>query len=300
MSDDFIIIAGRKITAEDLEHIKWARATYPNLSRTELAGTVCHIIEWLTPAGRAKVQQCLALFEHLESQNILDLPPKRKQKPQAKVSKSTKVQPLDLDQSIVDDDIRELEPIKLDIAATQASLKRWRYCVNQYHILGDKRVFGSRLQYFIKSGERELGCMQISASAYALAMRDRWIGLDKHQKEHLHLIVNQNRFLIFPWVKVKNLATKALSRLTKQLKLDWTTAYGYAPVLLETFVDLDQFRGTCYQAANWKYIGQTKGTGRTRRKGIGLSKKAIYVYPLHRKFRSYLKGELAYQVIDPD
>lgn len=300
MNNFIFTFAGRKFTEEDMEHIKWARETYPNLSRTELAGTICHIIDWLTPSGRAKVQQCSSLLEELEKEGFLDLPPKQVQSTRGKKQSEKPEESIEVDQTPVECDIRELAPITLEIAYSGDSLKRWRHYVNQHHLLQDKQVFGSRLQYFIKSGEIELGCMQISAAAWALEVRDCWIGWEKEHKENLHLLVNQNRFLIFPWVKVKNLASKALSLLTRQVQKDWIREYGYAPVLLETFVDLSKFDGACYQAANWKYLGQTKGTGRTEKKGVRLSRKAIYVYPLHRQFRSYLKGELPYQVVDPD
>lgn len=302
MAQDNRTFAGRTITEEDIENIQWARETYPKLSRTELAGTICHIIDWLTPSGRAKIQQCAAMLEKLEKEGVIDLPPKqatsrrgsksnKKKKPEEKIV---------INQDPVEGDIRELEPITLEIAYPGKALKRWRHYLNEFHILQDKRVFGSRLQYFIKSGERELGCMQFSASAWALEERDDWIGWTMDDKERLHLIVNNSRFLIFPWVKVKNLASKALSLCTKQLPRDWTNEYGYAPVLLETFVDMFQFTGTCYRAANWIYLGETKGSGRTRVKGTRLSPKDHYVYPLHRRFREYLKGEIPYPYQDPD
>jgi hypothetical protein len=106
-------------------------------------------------------------------------------------------------------------------------------------MLGDKLVFGSRLQYFVKSGDTELGCIQFSASAWALEERDKWIGWDvEDRKKRLHLIVNNSRFLIFPWVHIRNLASRALSFAAKQIQQDWLMEYCYAPVLLETFVDL--------------------------------------------------------------
>ncbi|MBC7961266.1 MAG: DUF4338 domain-containing protein [Vallitaleaceae bacterium] len=112
-------------------------------------------------------------------------------------------------------------------------------------MLGEKAVYGSRLQYFIKSGDIEVGCMQFSASSWALEAREKWIGWTVDDKKvRLNLIVNNSRYLIFPWVHIKNLASKALSLAAEQLQGDWLREYCYAPVLLETFVDLAHFKGT--------------------------------------------------------
>ncbi len=139
-------------------------------------------------------------------------------------------------------------------------MARWRAYINRYHILKYKSVFGSRLQYFIKSGDTELGCLQFSASSWALSERDKWIGWTvDDRKARLNLIVNNSRFLIFPWVHIRNLASKALSLAAKQIQDDWLRQYCYAPVLMETFVDLAHFKGTCYKAANWYILAKPKG-----------------------------------------
>jgi hypothetical protein len=121
------------------------------------------------------------------------------------------------------------------------------------------------------------------------------------RKARLNLIVNNSRYLIFPWVHIKNLASKALSLAAKQIREDWLQEYCYAPVLLETFVDLAHFKGTCYKAANWRYLGETKGRGRMdRNKEYALSKKAIFMYPLQDDFKAVLKGEKPCKAVNPD
>jgi len=169
-------------------------------------------------------------------------------------------------------------------------------------MLGDKLVFGSRLYYFIKSSDIELGCIQFSASAWALEERDAWIDwtiIDR--KARLNLIVNNSRYLIFPWVNIKNLASKALALVTKQIQEDWLREFCYAPVLIETFVDVEHFKGTCYKAANWKYLGETKGRGRMdKNKEYALSKKAIFMYPLQRDFKEVLQGKKPFKAVNPD
>ncbi|MEG3067688.1 MAG: DUF4338 domain-containing protein [Syntrophaceticus schinkii] len=172
--------------------------------------------------------------------------------------------------------------------------------VHRYHTLGYKRPFGAHQRYFITTGTREktpLGCLLFAAAAWALTARDEWIGWTQIDRSlRLNLVVNNTRFLIFPWVCVKNLASKSLSLAAKRIRSDWQKRYGYSPVLLETFVNPKKYRGTCYQAANWIYLGKTAGRGRMDRHTKRLlTPKDIYVYPLAADFRSQLKGETAHE-----
>jgi len=303
MSDTIREFSGRTFSSEEIELIKWTRKTYPKLSRIELAKTICEFIGWTTPAGVAKRRQCVKFLEQLETEGLLQLPSPSKTKTRKKHNTTEET---DLDKSITSEEIhskvRDLEAIQLSIARPGKEMARWRAYIDRYHMLKYKTVFGSRLQYFIKSGETELGCLQISASSWALAERDKWIGwTEADRKARLHLIVNNSRFLIFPWVHIKNLASKSLSLAAKQLQDDWLRQYCYAPVLLETFVDLANYQGTGYKAANWLYLGNTKGRGRMdRHNQHALSPKAIFMYPLQREFKACLKGEKPYKVVDPE
>jgi len=296
MDDTIRVFSGRTFSPEDIEMIKWVRKTYPKLSRCELAGTICELLGWTTPGGTAKRIQCSAFLEKLEAEGIIQLPPiDTLRQNKCRVRRKE----YEFDERERKGEVGDYEPIRLEIARPGEELKRWRAYVNRYHMLGDKIVFGCRLQYFVKSGEIELGCMQFSASAWSLEERDKWIGWTKEDKKvRLHLIVNNSRFLIFPWVHIRNLASKALSLVAKQIQEDWLREYCYAPVLLETFVDREFFRGVCYKAANWIYLGETKGAGRTGKEGR-LSRKAIFMYPLQDDFRECLKGEKPYKVVAP-
>ena len=144
--------------------------------------------------------------------------------------------------------------------------------------------------------------MQFSASAWELEERDKWLDWTvDDRKVRLNLIINNSRFLIFPWIHIRNLASKTLSLAAKQIQEDWLREYCYAPVLMETFVDLAHFKGTCYKAANWIYLGETKGRGRMdRNTEYALSKKAIFMYPLQKDFKAVLKGEKACKMVNPD
>jgi hypothetical protein len=295
-----ISFSGRDFSEEDIELIKWTRKKYPQLSRKELAATYCEFLEWTTPAGRVKIPQCTALFKILEDAGLVELPA-TKVSPKPHEAKFGAME-VSIDSTPVCGEIKDLESIHLKIARAGAELQRWRRYVNAYHMLGDKQVFGSRLSYFIKSGEIILGCLQFSASSWALSSRDEWIGWTvQDRKQRLNLIVNNSRFLILPWVTVKNLASKALSLAIRQIQEDWLREYCYAPVLLETFVDTSHFAGTCYKASNWICLGETQGRGRMdRKKEYGLSRKAIYMYPLQKDFKDCLKGLKPCKTVNPD
>lgn len=298
MDNNIITFSGRNFISEDIELIKWTRKTYPQLSRTELASTVCELLGWTTPSGASKTQQCVTLLEKLEEAGIIELPTKAIRK----TNKNSKASVFNINTTPVIGELKDLEPIDLEIARAGVDLKLWRKYVNDYHMLGDKQVFGSRLQYFVKSGEQKLGCLQFSASSWALESRDKWIGWGVEDKKvRLHLILNNSRFLIFPWINIKNLASKALALAIKQIQEDWLREYCYAPVLLETFVDVSHFAGTCYKASNWTYLGETKGRGRMDTNNeYALSRKAIYVYPLQKDFKECLRGIKPCKMVNPD
>ena len=280
--------SGRIITDDDMELIRWTRETYPNLSRYELAGTVCEFIGWLTPAGDAKVPQCIDFFAKMEAQGKLDLPALKTRKTSLRKEKPTNALANNIDMP----EITKCGDIELSIARPDVDIQKWRKYVNAYHMLGDKDVFGSRIYYFIRSEGQILGCLLFSAASWALEDRDKWIGWSvEDRKKRLFLVVNNSRFLIFPNVRVKNLASRALSLAARQLPTDWARDFGYYPVLLETFVDTSLFTGTSYRAANWELLGHTKGRGRMDRHHMaGLSRKAIFVYPLCPDFADILKG----------
>lgn len=301
MDNTIRVFSGRTFSSEDIELIRWTKNRYPKLSRIELAKTLCEFWEWTTPAGLPKRVQCVAFLEKLESEGIITLPTKRTKKQSVPKKEKQDYDDKHLFAELTGS-VKNYEPITLQIARQGTSLKRWKAYVDQYHMLGEKAVYGSRLQYFIMSGDIELGCIQFSASAWALENREKWIGWTvEDRKLRLNLIVNNSRYLIFPWVHIKNLASKALSLAAKQIQEDWLREYCYAPVLLETFVDLEHFKGTCYKAANWEYLGETKGRGRAdKNREYSLSKKAIFMYPLQDDFKEILRGEKPYQAVNPD
>jgi hypothetical protein len=285
------IICGRQFMPEEFLEIQETVRLFPKLSQTELAFTICENLSWYAPNGKYKIESCRELLKKLETRQWIKLPATRYpgRRNQEKHS------PLELKaEPEICGTVSDLGTIKLEPVRGREKIQLWNQYVDLYHQLGYKRPFGAHQRYFIWASapeERRLGCMLFSASAWALAERDSWIGWSKEEKsQRLHLIVNNTRFLIFPWVKVKNLASKTLSLATKQIRIDFLERYGYEPVLLETFVDTAHYQGTCYKAANWNSLGLTVGRGRMDRYNqYLLSPKQIFVYPLVPDFRTQLK-----------
>ena len=167
----------------------------------------------------------------------------------------------------------------------------WNELIERYHYLGYTPLAGSQIRYFIFTESNDLlAAISFGAAAWSVAPRDRFIGWTHQQrKANLHLVINNARFLILPWVSSKNLASRILATVTKQLLHDWQALYNYTPVLMETFVQKDRFKGTCYRAANWTFLGETQGRGKLHPKKKGaLPIKNIYVYPINKSFRKIL------------
>lgn len=289
------VFSGREFDKKELELVKETIAMFPNLSRTELAYTICEHLEWFTPAGNYKIQSAFSMLEKLEQKEEVRLPEKREIKSYTKgikeITTNTDAPGFEITGTVSDYVPRVVK------VTSKKKRDLWNEYIERYHNLGYKFPFGARQRYFIKGQvngkEQILGCFLFAAAAWALEERDNWIGWEeKHRSQYLNGIVNNTRFLIFPWVKIKNLASKSLSLVIKRIRSDWKERYNYRPVLLETFVDEKEYTGSCYKAANWIYLGKTKGRGRQDRNSEYLSSpKLIFVYPMDKDFRSYLKGE---------
>jgi len=285
---------GQTVSAEQLAEIAEIIETFPRLSRTELANTVCENFAWKRPTGKLKSVECRQFLEHLDGKGIINLPACRKKYAKRGMIHVQRTHKTDI-QPAISKKLKRLRPIRLTRLDNHEQRKLWYEYIDRYHYLGYQLPFGAQLRYFIKSGATDdiLGCFQFSSPAWKMAPRDRWIGWsDDERKENLQKIINNSRFLILPWVKVKNLASTALSLAVKRLPDDWHDIYGYRPALMETLVDQKRFKGTCYKAANWIHLGKTTGRGRMDRDHIrqGKAVKEIYVYPLSSRFRQELAG----------
>jgi hypothetical protein len=183
-----------------------------------------------------------------------------------------------------------VRPVGLERVGGCEETALWNGFVERYHFLGYKRPFGCSLRYFITSSRGRLGCLLVAGGARALRCRDEWIGWTAQQRlSNLPYLVNNSRFLLFPWVQVPHLASHVLGQLARQLRADWQQRWNYRPVLLETFVDPARHRGVCYRAAGWTVLGETTGSGlRLRGHSYRTNRKLILVRPLVDDFRERL------------
>lgn len=276
------------ITPEELLHIQRVIKRFPKLSRTALAETLSEHLQWFGPSGAIKTQKCRQLLDYLADQGLVTLPPAR-----FAASKAPDTPPLiterTQEQSLLACSLRDLAPIELVLTNEKPDITLWNEYVERYHPLGHKRPFGHWLRYFICAHGKRLGCIFLSGAARALHRRDHWIGWSSSQrKRNLHWVINNSRYLLFPWVQVPHLASHVLGQLVKRAAIDWEQRWGYRPVLMETFVD-PRYNGTCYRAAGWALLGMTRGEGIKRPgKQYTTTPKYIFAKPLTPHFQSLL------------
>ncbi|MGW8286530.1 MAG: Druantia anti-phage system protein DruA [Candidatus Deferrimicrobiaceae bacterium] len=285
----------REISPEDIAYIRRFTQQFPGLSRKELTCTLCEHLDWLTPAGHPKFTACAKLLARLEKAGELRLPALRKDKSFPGRQPSTRRRPgarTDPAAPFVRS-LSELEPVQLRLASDAHEESLWNDYIERYHPLGYKKPFGYWARYFIDSGAHRLGCLLFAGAAKALTARDRWIGwTDRQRLKNLPWVVNNSRYLIFPWVEVANLASHVLGQLARQVGDDWERRWGYRPLLLETFVDPAHFAGSCYRAAGWTLLGRTTGEGLVRPgKYYRTRPKLIFAKPLQADFRRLLCGD---------
>jgi hypothetical protein len=183
----------------------------------------------------------------------------------------------------------ELKDLTLELVISSADSHRWNEYIDRYHYLGYQPLPGAQLRYFAVARGQPIALLGFGAAAWTTAPRDRFIGWNSQQRiANLHLVVNNSRFLILPWVKSQHLASKLLAMAARRLPNDWDARYGFHPLLLETFVEMNRFKGTCYRAANWTYLGETRGRGKLGGHEISCPIKTVWIFPLSRHFRKVL------------
>ena len=283
-----IIQCGREITGEKLDEIQDTVRLFPALSRWELAQTICEHLGWLTASGGYKTDACLKLLSRLEGKGCLRLPPKRAISPQR--HSPIALTPRTGTRAEIGGSVGEVGPVRVEVVKGREPTGLWNEYVSRYHYLGYKRPFGYALRYFVESLHGPPGCLIFQGAAKALRARDEWIGWTRPQRlRNLPWVINNSRFLVFPWVKVKNLGSHILGQTLRRIRDDWQEHWGYRPVLAETFVDPQRYEGSSCKAANWHYLGITTGEGLARKgKCYTTTPKKIFVRPLVADFRSLL------------
>jgi len=285
-----LVVQGRSVSERDLEWIcQWMRQN-PGQSRRRLSQELATHWGWRNGVGQLKDMAARTLLLKLHQRGIIELPARRKLPPNRMRCRPTA--PILWDQRPLEGSLAQLGVLTVSEISTQAAERKWMAAtLGQFHYLGFGGAVGENLQYLVRDSQgRALACLVFGAPAWKCQDRDRFIGWSAEQRQrHLGLLANNSRFLILPWVKVPHLASWVLGQVSRQLSGDWQAKYGHPLVLLETFVEQGRFRGSAYQAANWRRVGATQGrTRQDRHTCIHAPVKDIYLYPLRRDFREAL------------
>lgn len=285
---DGVSVCGRLFTQTDLGVIRGFVAETPVLCRAEVARRTCAELAWVGLDGRPKLMSCRVALLRLAARKLIELPPPRNRNGngRALLARVAGIEAL----GPVERSAGAWTELRVRPIEGKHDSRLWNEAIDRFHYLGYTPLPGAQMRYLVEAAEGLLGVLGFGASAWKVACRDRFIGWTPEQrKERLHLVVNNARFLILPWVRSKNLASLVLGMALRRIPVDFEARYGYRPVLAETFVERERFRGTCYRAANWIYLGDTQGRGKLdRHKEYRLPVKQVYVYPLGPGFRKEL------------
>ena len=281
-------LCGRPFSHAALQAIKEEVQGGYSLSRMEIARRVCKRLKWDNVSGQPQLMSCRVGLLRLHRLGLISLPPPLTRNGNGKglVRQKAKLPLL----SVLETDIQSLTGLRLDRVRSREESAYWNSLIDEYHYLGYKPLPGAQARYLIRWDGGDLGAIGFSAAAWKVGVRDRWIGWHALTREKgLRLIVNNARFLVLPNIRVKNLASRVLSLCARRIRVDFLETYNYEPVLLETFVEKGRYSGVCYRAANWHYLGDTTGRGKSDRyHRQGVPVKAVFVYPLVRNPRQSL------------
>jgi hypothetical protein len=280
----------RELYAHDIAFIRATIGEHYTKGRSHISRVLCNAWAWRQPDGKLKEFAARDLLLRLEEKGFIELPPRKRPKNNLKPKRFDQI-PF-LIKKALGSSIKDFPSLEIRLVSSQDSYL-WNYLVHHYHYLGLPKLVGEHLRYLAFINGQVVACLGWTSAAWKVKDRDRFIGWDEPTKrKNLYLIANNARFLILPWIRIKYLASKLLSLNLRHLSRDWQKTYGHAVYLAETFVDNARFQGTCYQAANWQYVGQTKGSAK---KGNAYhyhgQLKGIYLYPLHRHFRRLLNDD---------
>ncbi|MDA8333980.1 MAG: DUF4338 domain-containing protein [Peptococcaceae bacterium] len=242
---------GRAFGEADLQLIRQVIAqpeVYP--TRAAIARAVCIELAWLRPDGRLKDMSAKVALLRMHQDGIITLPPPRDTGGNSQGQRRPKLTAASDPGPVVMGTRADLGLLSLSRVANRQESRLWNEFIERYHYLGYSPLPGAQIRYFVKGNDQLVGALGVGASAWTVGSRDRFIGwTSAERKAHLHLVVNNARFLLFPWIRVKNLASSALSLLVRQVRADWKNLYGFEPVLVESFIDSGRFTGTCYHAS---------------------------------------------------
>jgi hypothetical protein len=282
------IYCAREFSAADIQCIRDLIAQSPKLQRSALSRKLCQLWGWTKPNGELKDMTCRVALLRMQTDGLITLPPSRI----GVVRKRAHFVPTAASdaQAPIKQPVHEIGRITLEVVSGTAASRLWNEYVARYHYLGYTPMSGSQIRYNVFADEQLVACISFCACAWKLKDREKFIGWSEAQRQkNLQLVINNARFLVLPWIECKGLASKILSLAARQLPRDWQHRYGFKPVLLETFVEYERHKGTCYKAANWVNIGRTAGRGKksTSHKSL-IPAKDIWLYPLRKNYATIL------------
>jgi hypothetical protein len=279
----------RTITTGDVDFFRKLIADNPNDSRRALSQRVCREWNWIQSNGALKDGVCRGLMLKLHREGNIQLPPRKKRFTGGCQSRQ-KIEKLDIDQTPLVSTVKQLHPVEFRQVRKTHHEKLFNSLIEHYHYLGYTQPVGEHLKYLVFVSERPIACFAFSSAPYSILHRDQFIGWSSDVLEkNRHLMVYNSRFLLLPYVHVPHLASHLLARCAKVISADWESFYHHPVFWLETFVDTDRFKGTCYKAANWIFLGNTSGRGKYNKTQKQLTSiKAMYGFPLVKNFRQRL------------
>ena len=292
--NEMTTVQGREITQDDIRLIHRLIESNPSQNRTRLSKQLCLLWNWRASNGQLKDMACRTLLSKLEQRGNITLP-KRLTPGRGCLKVSIPYVPHSTASIVCA--LTDLEPVQIQLVEGASLLHLFQCLLARYHYLGFHSTVGENIKYMVFDHKQNpLACLLFGSAAWKCAPRDEFIGWDAEtRKANLHLVTNNMRFLILPWVRVPHLASYILGRVARRINADWMKKYGHPIYLLETFVQRDRFQGICYQAANWICVGQTTGRSRNGHHEPRVPIKDIYLYPLTKRFRDCLSQREAEQ-----
>lgn len=280
---------GRTATSEDILFINKLIKTNPQDSRRALSKKLCEAWNWIQSNGFLKDMMCRGFMLALDRAGHIKLPPVKRINPNP-LSNRKKPKEIIIDKISLQTELSNIQPLYIQQVRGTSKEKIYNSLIEQYHYLGYTHPVGENLKYIIYAKEKIISCLAFSSASRHIGCRDKYIGWPPEiRKKNIHLIAYNTRFLILPWIQVKNLASHILGLIVRNISTDWEKIYKHPVYYLETFVDTEKFAGTCYKAANWMYIGKTTGRGKSdKTHKQNRSIKMVLGYPLNKNFRKLL------------
>jgi len=281
---------GRDITSDDIAFVRELIADHPGLSRRALSVKLCEAWNWFQPNGTPRDMVARGLMLHLHRSGLIELPVQKQRPPNNVVRHGNAQSSLSLAWPSVEGPLAKIRPVEIRQVRRTGDEGLFNNFLQTHHYLGYSRPVGEHLKYLVWAQGVPVACLAWSSAPRHIGPRDRFIGWSAEtRRQNVHLVAYNTRYLILPWGRLPHLASHILGVLSRRISADWQQLYGHPIWLLETFVDPERFRGTCYRAANWIYLGLTTGRGKDdHTHKVNRSLKEVLAYPLARDFRKRL------------